>query len=134
MFRSILQIYGEKNAKKYLSKFMELHGCIFDKNYFCSRFRKLNSYTETFLEFLMLLKGNVFQKCTVMVVPCHGIIFHISVSTSCFCFHSYFGRPFGSHSYYAYISWKTGWISYFLCFSLLMVWMIFYIFLILNWS
>ena len=84
-----------KNAKKYLAKFMELHGCIFDKKYFCSRFRKLNSYTETDLEFLILLKGNVFQKRTVMVVTCHGIIFHISVSTSCFCFHSYFGRPFG---------------------------------------
>ena len=57
--------------------------------------KKLNSYTETDLEFLMLLKGNVFQKRTVMVVPCQGIIFRISVSTSCFCFHSYFGRPFG---------------------------------------
>ena len=85
MFRSILQIYGEKKCE----------GCIFDKKYFCTRFRKLNSYTETDLEFLMLLKGNVFQKRTVMVVPCQGIIFRISVSTSCFCFHSYFGRPFG---------------------------------------
>ena len=110
-----------KNAKKSLSKFMELHGCIFDKKYFCSRLKKLNSYTQTDLESLMLLKGNVFQKRTVMVVPCHGIIFRISISASCFCFHSYFGRPFGLIFIVRTLVEKLVEFQNFLCFLLLMV-------------
>ena len=46
------------------------------------------------LEFFMMLKGNSLQKYTVITVLCHEVIFHISVSTSSFCFHSYFGEPF----------------------------------------
>ena len=46
------------------------------------------------LEFFMMLKGNSLQKYTVMTVLSHEVIFHISVSTSSFCFHFYFGRPF----------------------------------------
>ena len=41
----------------------------------------------------MLLKGNPFQKCKVMTISCHEIIFYILVSTTSFYFHSYFGRP-----------------------------------------
>ena len=67
----------------------------FDKKInFCNMFRELNSKTETDLEFFMLLKRNPLPKCTVSATSCHGIIFHISVSTSSFLFHSYFGRPF----------------------------------------
>ena len=45
MFTLILLIYGEKkNIKKYVSKFIELHDCKFDKKKsFCNKFRKLNS-------------------------------------------------------------------------------------------
>ena len=110
-----------KNTKKSLSKFMELHGCIFDKKYFCSRLKRLNSYTQTDLESLMLLKGNVFQKRTAMVVPCHGIIFRISISASCFCFHSYFGRPFGLIFIVRTLVEKLVEFQIFLCFLILMV-------------
>ena len=53
----------------------------------------MNLFTETDLEFLMLLKGNPFQKCKVMAISYHEIIIYILVSTSSFCLHSYFGRP-----------------------------------------
>ena len=61
------------------------------KEDFFSSFRKLNSQTDIDLEFFMLLKGNSFPKCTDMTISCHEIIFHISISTSPVCFHSYFG-------------------------------------------
>ena len=52
----------------------------------------MNLWSETDLELLMLLKGNPFQKCKVMAISCHEIIFYILVSTISFCFQSYFGR------------------------------------------
>ena len=59
-----------KIRKKYVSKFMQEFGI------------------------LCVLKGNSLQKCTVMTISRHEIIFHISVSTSSFFFYSYFGGPF----------------------------------------
>ena len=42
----------------------------------------------------MLLKRNSLQKCTAMTISRHDIIFHTSVSTRSFYFHSYFWGPF----------------------------------------
>ena len=63
------------------------------KKDFCNRFRTLNLQTESDLEFLMLVNGDSLQKCIVMTISCHEIISSILVSTSSFCFHSYFGGP-----------------------------------------
>ena len=40
-----------------------------------------------------LLKENPLKKDAVMAMSLHEIAFHLSVSTSPFCFHAYFGRP-----------------------------------------
>ena len=42
----------------------------------------------------MLFSGNSLQKSTVIAIPYHDIIFHILVSASSFCFHTYIGGPF----------------------------------------
>ena len=41
--------------------------------------RKFISYTESDLEFFVLLMGNSLQKYNVMTISCHEIIFSISV-------------------------------------------------------
>ena len=56
-------------------------------------YRKLLQINESDLEFFVLLKGNSLQKCTVLTISCHEVIFNISVFTGSFCFHSYFGGP-----------------------------------------
>ena len=46
------------------------------------------------MEVFMKLKGKSLRKCAVMTISCPEIYYHILVSTSFFCFHSYFGGPF----------------------------------------
>ena len=70
--------------------------------------------TETDLELFILLKGNSLQKCTIMTISCHEIIFDISVSTITFTFI----LILGDHSYYECSSLKTALILYILYFLL----------------
>ena len=74
IFGLLLLIYG-RIMKQYVSKFMQdnlSNSMIVNLTTdFCNRFRKWNSNIETSLEFFMLLKRNLLQKCTVMTISCH---------------------------------------------------------------
>ena len=122
MFRLIL-----KNTKKFVSKFMynnlKIHGIIIaylTKIDFCNRFRKLNSLTESDLEFFMLLKGNSLRKFSVMVITCHEIII-INIFQLVPLLSFLFRKTLWSHSCCEYSSLKPGWILNILYFSLLIM-------------